>query len=162
MEKTAYFAGGCFWCITPIFVARGAKKVTAGYCGGEEKDAYYKAVKSQTTGHRETIAITYDEDRISYDKLLQIFLANIDPYDEGGQFIDRGPSYTTAIYYNDETEKEKALKAIKNLETKTGKSVMVKVEPFKSFYEAEEEHQDYYLKNPEAFEEELIQSGRKK
>lgn len=161
MEKIAYFAGGCFWCITPIFVTRGKAKVIAGYSGGDEINPTYKDVKAQKTKHRETIKIIYDDNNISYDKLLEIFLANIDPFDPNGQYIDRGYSYTTAIYYLDETEKEKALKAIKNLEDKTNKKVEVVVEEFKSFYEAEEYHQDYYLKNPYEFEKELIESGRK-
>ena len=161
-EKVAYFAGGCFWCITPIFVARGANKVVAGYSGGDEENPTYKDVKSQKTGHRETIAIYYDENRISYDKLLKIFLSNIDPYDPDGQFIDRGYSYSTAIYYTNEEEHNKALDNIEELEKQSGKKIEVKLEAFKSFWPAEEYHQDYYLKNPEAFEKELIESGRKK
>lgn len=161
-EKTAYFAGGCFWCITPIFVTRGKATVVAGYSGGNEENPKYEDVKHQLTKHRETIAITYSEDNISYDKLLQIFLANIDPYDGEGQFIDRGYSYSPAIYYCNEEEKLKAEKAIEKLEKESGRKVEVLVEPFKSFWKAEEYHQDYYLKNPEAFEKELIESGRKK
>lgn len=162
MEKIAYFAGGCFWCITPVFKIYGASKIVSGYSGGEEKDANYKDVKSQKTKHRETIAVYYDDNKVSYEKLLDIYLNNIDPYDEGGQYIDRGFSYTLAIFYNDEEEKELALKKIKELEDSTSKKAYITLEAFKSFYEAEEYHQDYYLKNPEAFEKELIESGRKK
>lgn len=162
MTKTAYFAGGCFWCITPVFKIYGASQVTSGYSGGDEVNPVYEDVKHQKTGHRETIAVTYDDEKVTYQKLLDIFLANIDPYDDGGQFIDRGFSYTTAVYYNDDAEKQAALAALKKLEEESSKAVKVAVEPFKSFYDAEEYHQDYYLKNPEAFEKELIESGRKK
>ncbi|MCQ2538109.1 MAG: peptide-methionine (S)-S-oxide reductase MsrA [Lachnospiraceae bacterium] len=162
MIKTAYFAGGCFWCITPVFKIYGAKNVVSGYSGGDEVNPTYEDVKHQKTGHRETIAVTYDDEKTSYEKLVQIFLANIDPYDGGGQFIDRGHSYTTAIYYNDEKEKEIAEKALEALEKEASEKPEVVIEKFKSFYEAEEYHQDYYLKNPEAFEKELIESGRKK
>lgn len=161
MIKTSYFAGGCFWCITPVFKIYGASNVVSGYSGGDESNPTYEDVKHQKTGHRETIAVTYDDEKVAYEKLLQIFLANIDPYDGEGQFIDRGFSYTTAIFYTDETEKRIAEAALKALAEKSDKEVKVSLEPFKSFYDAEEYHQDYYLKNPEAFEKELIESGRK-
>ena len=158
--KNAYFAGGCFWCVTPIFkIQNGVEAVVSGFSGGDEKEASYADVKAQRTGHRETVKIVYDEDVISYEKLLDIFLANVDVEDGEGQFIDRGRSYTLAVYYNDGVERAAAEKKIEELK-KTGE-VEVAVEPFKFFIEAPEEHQDYYLKNPEAFEKELIESGRK-
>jgi len=162
MEKIAYFAGGCFWCITPIFKMHGANKVVCGYCGGDEENPTYEDVKHQLTKHRETIAIYYDDAELSYDKLLEIYLANVDPYDSEGQFIDKGYSYTLAIYYNDDEEKQKAFKAIKDIENKTNKKAFIQIEQYKTFYKAEEYHQDYYLKNPKEFEKELIESGRKK
>lgn len=161
-QTTAYFAGGCFWCITPIFKIYGANKVLSGYSGGDEVNPTYEDVKHQRTGHREAIAVEYDSDKVSYEKLLSLYLANVDPFDGEGQFIDRGHSYTLAIYYTNESEKEIAEKALKELEEKEEKEVKIAVEAFKSFYPAEDYHQDYYLKNPEAFEKELIESGRKK
>jgi peptide-methionine (S)-S-oxide reductase len=158
----AYFAGGCFWCVTPIYKMYGVDKVTCGYSGGKEINPTYEEVKAQKTGHRETIMLDYDPDKVSYDKLLDIFFANVDPFDSEGQFIDKGFSYTLAIYYTSEEERLKALNRIKELEEESGKMVQVKLEKFQSFYEAEEYHQDYYLKNPEAFEKELVDSGRKK
>ena len=159
--KTAYFAGGCFWCITPTFQEMvGVRRVTSGYSGGEESAPTYEDVKHQCTGHRETIAITYNEGKLTYRELLDVFLANVDPFDEGGQFIDRGHSYTLAVYYQTEEERDDAQTAVETLEETSGKKVYVAVEPFKSFYAAEEYHQDYYLKNPEAFRKELIESGR--
>ena len=160
--RNAYFAGGCFWCITPIYKLYGVDKVVCGYSGGDEKDPSYEDVKAQRTGHRETLMLSYDPEVISYGELLDIYLANVDPFDAEGQYIDKGFSYTLAIYYETEEEKAAAKEKIEALEKETGKKVQIALEPFKSFYEAEEYHQDYYLKNPEAFERELIESGRKK
>lgn len=159
--KQAYFAGGCFWCITPTFrETEGVRNVTSGYSGGLEENPRYEDVKYQRTGHRETIRIEYNEDRVSFQDLLDAFLKNVDPFDEGGQFIDRGHSYTLAVYYQTEEERQAAQEAIAQLEAKSNRKVFVAVEPFKSFYAAEEEHQDYYRKNPEAFRKELVESGR--
>ncbi|MBR2987571.1 MAG: peptide-methionine (S)-S-oxide reductase MsrA [Clostridia bacterium] len=162
MRKIAYFAGGCFWCITPFFkMTKGVFSVTAGYSGGEEETPTYKLVKSQKTRHRETIAVDYDDEKVPYTELLDIFLSGVDPYDGEGQFIDRGHSYTLAVYYTSDSEKADAEAMIRALEEASGQKTYIALEPFKRFYPAEEEHQDYYLKNPEAFEEELIASGRK-
>ena len=161
--KTAYFAGGCFWCITPTFQEYpGVYCVVSGYSGGEEINPVYEDVKHQKTGHRETIRIDYDEAKVDYRQLLEIFLSGVDPFDDGGQFIDRGHSYTLAIFYLDESQKETAEKMIADLEKQSGKKCAIALEPFKNFYTAEEYHQDFYLKNPEKYEEELIESGRKK
>lgn len=161
--QTAYFAGGCFWCITPTFQEHpGVASVTSGYSGGAEVNPQYEDVKYQRTGHRETIRIDYDEAKVSYTQLLEIFLAGVDPFDEGGQYIDRGHSYTLAVYYGQEQEREMAASAIRALEEESGQKVYISLEPFSNFYTAEEEHQDYYRKHPEAFRQELIDSGRLK
>ena len=161
--KEAYFAGGCFWCIESVYSSiNGVLDVVNGYSGGNEENPKYEDVKKQLTHHRETIKILYDESLVNYNDLLKIFLENVDPFDDGGQFIDRGFSYTLAIYYKEKQECDIAVNNIKNLEEKSNKKVYISLEKFKSFYCAEEEHQDYYLKNKEAFEEELIKSGRKK
>lgn len=159
--KTAYFAGGCFWCITPTFQEmEGVTHVTSGYSGGEEIDPTYEDVKHQRTGHRETIRIDYDSRKVSFAELFEIFLNGVDPFDDGGQFIDRGHSYTLAVYYQTDEERIAVLKGIDALEKESGRRVCISVEPFKSFFSAEEEHQDYYLKHPEEFRQELIDSGR--
>lgn len=159
--KTAYFAGGCFWCITPILKeTAGVLSVVSGYSGGEEVAPSYDDVKAQRTGHRETISVDYDENTVSFDELLDVFLGHVDPFDEGGQFIDRGRSYTLAVYYQSKKEKIAAERAIHALEERSGRKVYVSIEPFLSFYPAEEYHQDYYLKHPKEFEEELKNSGR--
>ena len=159
--KTAYFAGGCFWCITPTFQEMdGVYRVISGYSGGDEQNPVYEDVKYQRTGHRETIKIEYDPNAVSFAELFEIFLGGVDPFDDGGQYIDRGHSYTLAVYYLSEEEKSIALEKIEALEVQSGQRVCISVEPFKSFYSAEEEHQDYYLKHPEEFRKELIDSGR--
>lgn len=161
--NTAYFAGGCFWCITPTFREMdGVLDVVSGYSGGEEVNPTYEDVKYQRTGHRETIRVDFEPERVSFAQLMEIFISGIDPFDDGGQFIDRGHSYTLAVYWMDTQQKAAAEDAVKHLENTAGRKAYISVEPFKSFYPAEEEHQDYYLKHPEEFRRELIDSGRMK
>ena len=127
----AYFAGGCFWCITPMFAEiNGVKEVLSGYCGGDEVNPTYEQVKSQSTGHRETIRVEYDETLVDYRDLLEVFLNNVDLYDDGGQFIDRGHSYTLAIYYTDEIQKQ----IIDNRLSEYSKPACVSLEKYKQFY----------------------------
>ena len=160
-KETAYFAGGCFWCITPTFKETpGVLDVVSGYSGGIETAPSYEDVKHQRTGHRETIRIDYLPDQVSYAELFQIFLIGVDPFDPGGQFIDRGHSYTLAVYYLNEAQRAVAESGIQALERESGRTVCISVEPFSAFYTAEEEHQDYYLKHPEEFKQELLDSGR--
>ncbi len=158
----AYFAGGCFWCVTPIYKVYGVDSVVCGYSGGDEVNPTYEDVKAQKTGHRETIELDYDPANVGYDMLVDIYLANVDPFDGEGQFIDKGFSYTLAIYYQNDEELSIAKAKIAELEAQSGKKAQIALEPFKTFYKAEEEHQDYYLKNPEAFEKEMHESGRVK
>lgn len=161
--ENAYFAGGCFWCVTPVFMEmEGVQNVISGYSGGDEQNPSYEDVKHQRTGHRETIQIVYDPEKVSYEALLDTFLGSVDPFDEGGQFIDRGHSYTLAVYYCEEAERALTQSKIDAAEAAFGKKVYIAVEPFKAFYDAEEYHQKYYLKNPEAFAKELVESGRVK
>ena len=161
--ETAYFAGGCFWCITPTFKEMdGVLDVISGYAGGDEENPVYADVKKQKTGHRETIKIVFDPEKVNFAELFDIFLCGVDPFDAGGQFIDRGHSYTLAVYYLSEAQKAVAEDGIRRLEVSAGQPVCISVEPFKNFYTAEEEHQDYYLKHPEEFRQELIDSGRLK
>ena len=158
----AYFAGGCFWCITPIFKIYGVDSAVCGYSGGEEPDPSYERVKKQKTGHRETIELTFDPETVSYETLLDIFLSNIDPFDGEGQFIDRGRSYSPAIFYQTKDEERSAREKLAALSKAAGRQTKVAVESFKSFYPAEEEHQDFYLKNPAAFANELKEREKAK
>ena len=161
MTNYAYFAGGCFWCITPVFYEQdGVMDVVSGYSGGDEVNPTYEAVKHQETGHREAIRIAYDPEKITFKKLLNIYLVSVDPFDAGGQFIDRGASYTLAVYYQSEEEKTIALERFAHIEARSGKKVCIALEPYKNFYDAEEYHQNYFEKNPEEFAQELKDSGR--
>lgn len=159
--ETAYFAGGCFWCITPTFQEmKGVTQVVSGYCGGKEVDPSYEDVKNQRTGHRETIRIDFDAELVSFGKLMEVFLAGVDPFDAGGQFIDRGHSYTLAVYYCTEEQKMVAKNAIEIMQKESGREVCISLELFDRFYMAEEYHQDFHKKNPDKFRQELIESGR--
>ena len=158
----AYLAGGCFWCITPAFAELdGVQSVKSGYCGGTEQNPTYEQVKHQQTGHRETIRVAYDPERVSYGTLIETFLRNTDPFDPDGQYIDRGHSYTLAVYWQTDEERETAEEHLRLLARQSGRKPCVSLEPFESFWLAEEYHQDYYRKNPEAFDKEMIESGRK-
>lgn len=155
-----YLAGGCFWCITDYLASfNGIEKIVSGYSGGDETNISYEEVKSQKTKHRETIEITYNEN-ISLDMIIDIYLSYVDPYDKEGQFIDKGYSYTLAMYYQNDKEKELYINKVKELEKQSNKEVYISIEPFKFFIRAEEYHQEYSKKNPEAFYEELIASNR--
>ena len=159
--ETAYFAGGCFWCITPTFrETEGVKDVVSGYSGGDEINPTYADVKYQKTRHRETIRVDFDPKAVSFETLLEIILSGTDPFDPDGQFIDRGHSYTLAVYHCSDAQRSAAEAAIRALEQESQQKVFVSIEPFKSFYKAEEEHQNYDLKHPEEFRQELIDSGR--
>lgn len=114
--NTAYFAGGCFWCMTkPFDTFDGIEKVTSGYMGGHIENPTYEQVKSGTSGHLETVEIQYDVALFSYNKLLEIFFSVIDPLDTGGQYQDRGPQYQTAIFYTNDHQKELAETYIEQL-----------------------------------------------
>ena len=155
-----YLAGGCFWCIADYLASfNGIEKIVSGYSGGDEKEVTYEEVKAQRTGHRETIEVSYT-DEISLETIIDIFLSYVDPLDKEGQFIDKGFSYTLAFYYQNEKEKELYLRKIRDLEEKLGQKAYISVEPFKFFIRAEEYHQEYSKKNPEAFYKELVASNR--
>lgn len=150
-SKKAYFAGGCFWCMEPPYAnLEGVESVMAGYSGGKEEHPTYDKVAYGLSEHREAIQITYDPLIVDYKKLLEVFWQNIDPTDEGGQFADRGRSYKTAIYYQSESEKKSAEKSKKDLEEsrKFDQPIVTEILPYSNFFPAEDEHQQYYLKNP--------------
>lgn len=164
MSKKEYciLAGGCFWCVAqPYYECDGVVNVYSGYTGGTEINPKYEDVKAQLTSHKEAVKIEYDSEVLSYKDILDIYFKTIDPFDFGGQFIDRGNSYTCTIYYHNDQMLELSSSYIKSIEDKYNKKVAVSIEKEKTFYMAEEYHQDYALKNPEAMEKELIESGRK-
>ena len=155
--NTAYFAGGCFWCMTKPFVQfDGIETVTSGYMGGSTHNPTYEDVKSGTTGHYETVKIEYDVALFSYNKLLEVFFSVIDPIDDGGQFQDRGSQYRTAIFYTNEDQKRLAEQYVHQLAQTihSEKAIATKILPASTFYKAEEYHQDFYKKNPERYAQE--------
>ncbi len=147
MNKSLILAGGCFWCVEhDLHGAAGVTSVTSGYSGGESTDPTYE----NHTGHREVVLVEYDGAVTSYKKLLQFFIDHIDPTDTGGQFGDRGESYRTAIYYENEEEKKIAEGVLGELNESHVYDVPAQVDilPRKEFYKAEEYHQGYAEKNP--------------
>ena len=161
--KTAIFAGGCFWCIQPAFdKAKGVIKTVVGYCGGTEPNPTYDLVTSEKTKYRESIEVTYDPAKISYDQLLDIYWRQIDATQSDGQFTDIGSSYRAAIFFGNAEEK-KIAEASKEKLARTGKfdkPVVTEILPAMKFYPAEGYHQKYYQQNPEHFEAFEKGSGR--
>ena len=161
--RTAIFAGGCFWCIQPAFdKATGVIKTVVGYCGGTEPNPTYEVVSSEKTGYRESIQITYDPAKISYDQLLDIYWRQIDPTQADGQFTDIGRSYRAAIFYGNDGEK-KIAEASKEKLARSGKfnkPIVTEILLAMKFYPAEAYHQKYYQQNPEHFEAFEEGSGR--
>jgi methionine-S-sulfoxide reductase len=163
MTKTAIFAGGCFWCIQPAFdKAAGVVKTVVGYCGGTEPNPTYNLVTSEKTKYRESIAITYNPAKISYEQLLDIYWRQIDPTQTDGQFTDIGPSYRAAIFYGNPEEKKIAEVSKAKLASsgKFQKPIVTEVLPAMKFWPAEDYHQKYYQQNPEHFEAFEAGSGR--
>ena len=146
--KTAYFAGGCFWCMEEAFEkVNGVIDVISGYSGGTIENPTYKEVVYGNTGHFEAIEIKYDSEKIKYKDLLDTFWINIDPFDSDGQFCDKGYSYRSVAFYVIDTEKDLITDSITALEKKFNKKIVTYVRKFEKFYKAEEHHQDYYVKN---------------
>ncbi len=161
--RTAVLAGGCFWCIQPAFdKAPGVIKTVVGYSGGTEPNPTYEVVTSEKTKYRESIEITYDPTKISFDQLLNIYWKQIDPTQSDGQFTDIGPSYRAAIFYSNDDEKRIA-EASKEKLSRSGKfdkPIVTEILPAMKFYAAEAYHQKYYQQNPEHFEAFEKGSGR--
>jgi len=161
--KTATFAGGCFWCMQPPFrAADGVITTISGYAGGTKDNPTYEEVSSGITGHLESVQVTYDEKKISYTALLDIFWHQIDPTDPSGQFADKGSQYHTAIFYHDEEQRKIAESSKKALESsgKFSRPITTEIRPYTNFYPAEEYHQDYDRKNPDHYKQYKTYSGR--
>lgn len=143
--KTAILAGGCFWCVESDFESvPGVKSVVSGYTGGETENPTYKQVGSGGTGHYESVKITFDDSKVSYDMLLYLFFRSVNPTDAGGQFCDRGDSYRTAIFVQDAEQQRVAELAKKEAAQALGKKIVTPILPASTFWEAEGYHQDYY------------------
>lgn len=159
---TLILAGGCFWCIAePFYHIDGVKKVISGYTGGSELFPTYELVKDHKTGHREAILIEYDKTKLATSRLIDVYYDHIDPFDDSGQFIDKGFNYTCALFSDNDGACEYVYNRNYHLEKKYNKKVYVDILSEKVFFKAEEYHQDYSIKNPQKMEEELINSGRK-
>lgn len=146
--KTALFAGGCFWCMESEFQdLKGVSDVISGYAGGEGPAPTYEQVSSGRTGFKESVSITYDPDVVSYQRLLDIFWRNVDPFDDKGQFCDKGSQYVAAIFYASPEEEALARASLKKVEDKFGQKVATQIIPATTFYPAEDYHQDYFEKS---------------
>ena len=157
----AMFAGGCFWCMEkPFEELEGVVSVTSGYTGGTTTAPTYENYGAD--GHIEAVEILYDPERTTYKELLEVFWRQIDPTDAGGQFVDRGHSYTSAVFYNSEAERQLAEASRQQLAERRvfDKPLVTPVLPATPFYPAEEYHQDYYKKNPLRYRYYRAGSGR--
>ena len=141
-----YFAGGCFWCMEESFEKKeGVLEVISGYSGGTTVNPTYEEVTYENTGHFEVVEIIFDKNKTDFNELLNHFWRNIDPFDEYGQFCDRGYSYRSVAFYQTQKEKDSIEKSIIKLEEKFGKKIVTYVRKFDKFYKAEEKHQNFYI-----------------
>ncbi len=147
--EKAIFAGGCFWCMEPPFdKIDGVISTTSGYTSGHQKNPTYKQVSAGVTGHTEAIEIVFDPDKVSYEKLLEVFWLNIDPLNAKGQFCDYGTQYRTGIYYLDEQQQKLAEASLAGIKSKLNKPIATEIKAATQFYPAEDYHQNYYQVNP--------------
>jgi peptide methionine sulfoxide reductase msrA/msrB len=160
-NEKAIFAGGCFWCMQPPFEKlKGVVTVTAGYTDGKGANPSYDNYAER--GYVEAIEVVYNPRIISYPELLFVFWRQIDPTDPGGQFVDRGPQYRSAVFYLNNRQKELAEKSKAELD-KSGrfaKPIVTEILKASAFYKAEDYHQDYYKKNPIRYKFYRYRSGR--
>lgn len=146
---TATFAGGCFWCVEADFdKVPGVLSTVSGYTGGTVADPSYKQVSAGGTGHREAVQITYDPSQVSYEELLNVFWRTVDPTDAGGQFCDRGKSYETAIFVENDEQRRIAEESKAAADAALDGDIVTPIEDAGPFYPAEDYHQDYYHKSP--------------
>jgi peptide methionine sulfoxide reductase msrA/msrB len=163
--EKAVFAGGCFWCLeADMEKLKGVQDVVSGYAGGKAAEAAYEQVSTGRTGHLESVEVTYDPAEIGYADLVRYFFTHVDPMDDGGQFVDRGSQYRTAIFYADSKQKQVA-EQIKEQIEQSGVlqgAVATKLLPLQGFYPAEDYHQDYYKENSVRYQCYRAGSGRDK
>jgi peptide-methionine (S)-S-oxide reductase len=149
-QARATFAGGCFWSVEAAFdKVKGVQSTTSGFAGGKEPNPTYEQVASGRTGHAEVVQVVFDPAKVTYAKLLEAFWKNVDPFDAGGQFCDRGRSYRTAIFYEGEEQKQAAQASKESLERqgRLPAPIATEIAPLEAFYPAEAAHQDFYLRN---------------
>jgi peptide methionine sulfoxide reductase msrA/msrB len=161
--ETATFAGGCFWCTESDFEkVDGVVKAVSGYTGGRLADPTYEQVSSGITRHVEAVQVIYDPDKIGYEELLAVFWRSVDPTDPGGQFVDRGPQYRSAIFAHDSEQRRLAEASKKRLAAsgRFDKPIVTEILDLTRFYPAEEYHQDYYKTHPVRYKLYRWNSGR--
>ena len=160
---TATFAGGCFWCTEADFEkVDGVVEAISGYTGGHIDNPTYHQVSAGGTGHVEAVQVIYDPQKITYNELLDVFWRHVDPTDAGGQFVDRGPSYRSVIFYHDDQQKHLAEASKRALEAsgRFDRPIVTEIVKLDKFYKAEDYHQDYYKKNALRYKFYRFGSGR--
>jgi peptide-methionine (S)-S-oxide reductase len=148
---TATFAGGCFWCTEAYFErVEGVHYVVSGYAGGEMPNPTYQQVSAGKTDHAESVQLYYDPEKLSYEDLLKVFFATMDPTQLNRQGPDVGAQYRSVVFYHNKVQQQEAEDYVRQLEAsgKYNSPVVTKVEPYHHFYQAESYHQDYYQRNP--------------
>jgi peptide methionine sulfoxide reductase msrA/msrB len=161
--RTAVFAGGCFWCTESDFEkVPGVTEVISGYTGGHVANPSYEQVSAGGTGHFESVKVVYDPKKITYAQLLDYFWRHVNPTDPGGQFVDRGDQYRSAIFYANEQQRRLAEESKAQLAAsgQFDKPIVTLILPLGPFYNAEAYHQDYYKKNPIRYHYYRYASGR--
>ncbi len=149
----AVFAGGCFWCMEAEFSHKeGVTDVVSGFAGEGAKAPTYDEVGTGRTGFKEAVSVTYDPAVVTYQQLLDIFWSNVDPFDDKGQFCDKGTQYQAAIYYASPEEKKLAEESLMKVEEKFKQRVATQILPQANFHAAEDYHQDFYEKNKAHYE----------
>jgi peptide-methionine (S)-S-oxide reductase len=151
-SETAVLAGGCFWCIEAVYrEVEGVSKAVSGYTGGTVRNPGYQQVCTDDTGHAEAVQLTFDPAKISYREILEIFFSVHDPTTANRQGADAGIQYRSAIFYQDEAQKEAAANLIAELDREKiwGRPIVTQVVPAVMFYPAEEYHQEYFSRHPE-------------
>ena len=147
----ATFAGGCFWCMEPPYdKLDGVVETISGFSGGHVENPSYRQVVAGGTGHIEVVQIVYDPAVVSYERLLEVYWRNVDPYQADGQFCDRGETYRTAIFVHDANQEDAARRSRLALaaDGPEDRPIDTRILQFEAFYPAEDYHQDYYDKNP--------------
>jgi peptide-methionine (S)-S-oxide reductase len=159
--QTATFAGGCFWCmVRPFEVIDGVISTISGYTGGSVANPTYEQVSAGGTGHKESVEVVFDPKKVNYPTLLDVYWRNIDPFDDQGEFCDRGNQYRSAIFVANDEQKALAEASKRKLEERFGRAIATDILAAGPFYRAEEYHQDYYKKNPLRYRFYRLSCGR--
>ena len=147
--ETATLAGGCFWCLDPVFRSmRGVTRVECGYAGGTVPNPTYEQVCTKRTGHAEVVQVEFDPAQVSYEDLLRVFFTIHDPTTKDRQGADAGPQYRSAVFTHSPEQEAAVRRVIAEVQPVWGAPIVTQVEPLTRFWLAEPEHQDYYARNP--------------